>query len=115
MTKLYNPTYQRWEVIPENPQIRNGEEMAVYVSEDSEACDAYIRRCDKQTQYRKVLAYIAEHGSIDRRAAFKLGVAELSARICEMKREGIEIVSQTVKDYDREGKYTGKHKEYFFA
>lgn len=115
MTKLYNPTYKRWEVIPENPQIRNGEEMAVYVAEDPAECDAYIRRCDKQTQYKKILSYIAEHGSIDRRAAFLLGVAELSARICEMKRDGLSIGSQTVKTYDREGKYVEKHKEYFFA
>lgn len=113
MTKLFNPTYGRWEVIPENPRIVNGEEMAVYVAEDPDECDAYIRRCDKQTQYRKVLAYIAEHGSIDRRAGFAIGVMELPARISEMRREGIRIGSQTVKDYDREGKYTGKHSEYF--
>ena len=113
MEKLFNPQYRRWEVIPDNPLVRNGEEVAVYVSEDPEACDAYIRRCDKKSQYKTVLTLIENNGYVDRWMAACNGVMELSSRIGEMKREGILIKDRTVKRYDKDGKYAGRHKEYF--
>lgn len=53
------------------------------------------------TQKERVLDYINRFGSITRLDAFKdLGVAELSARICELKKEGheFETKSETTKN-----------------
>lgn len=112
MVKLYNPTYKRWEVIPDDPIVHNMEEMAVFVSESEEACDAYMQRIDKPAQYQTVLRLIEKHGFVDRRLAAAAGVMELPARVCEMRQEGIPIIKTLVKDYYPDGKYKGRHMEY---
>jgi len=112
MTKLFNPAYQRWEVLPDNPRVINGEEQPVFVSPDEEACDAYMLRIDKPAQCQKILKCIEEHGYIDRRMAFRLGIAELAARITDMKHEGIVFKKTWVKEYNADGTYKGKHMEY---
>ena len=112
MVKLYNPTYKRWEVIPDNPLVHNGEEMAVFVSESEEAVDAYMMRLDKPAQYQTILRLIERDGRVDRRSAFRAGVAELPARICEMIQEGIPIIKAWEKEYYPDGKYKGKHRVY---
>ena len=112
MTKLYNPTYKRWEVLDDEPLVRNGEEVARFVSESEEACDAYMQRIDKKGQISRVLQLIERNGYVDRVMAAKAGVMELAARICDMESEGIVVKKTVVKDYDRDGKYLGYHKEY---
>lgn len=112
MTKLFNPQYQRWEVLPDNPRVVNGEEMAMFVSPDEEACDAYMMRFDKAAQCQTILRLIERNGYIDRVMAARNGVMELAARICEMQKDGIVFTKTWIKRYDREGKYLGKHMEY---
>ncbi len=112
MEKLFNPTYQRWEVIPDNPRVINGEEQAVFVSPDEEACDAFMMRLDKAAQCQTILRLIEQNGYVDRRMAARRGVMELAARICEMQADGIVFKKTWVKRYDHAGKYVGKHMEY---
>ena len=112
MTKLFNPQYQRWEVLPDNPRVVNGEEMAVFVSPDEEACDAYMLRIDKPAQCQKILRCIEEHGFINRVMANRLHICELSARICDMKRDGIVFKHTWSKKYDEDGKCISRLMEY---
>mgnify|MGYP002521772757 CR=1 FL=1 len=112
MEKLFNAEYRRWEVYPEEPLVHNGEEMPVFVSESEEACDAYMMRLNKPAQYQTILRLIEKDGCVTRRSAFRAGVAELPARICEMIQEGIPIVKAWEKEYYPDGKYKGKHRVY---
>jgi len=113
MEKLWNNEYHRWEVYPENPVVRNGEEQPVYVSADSDSCDAYLKTVDKKAQQAKILNFIKEYGSIVREQAVRIGVLELSARICEMRNDGIRIKDEVVKVYDSNGKYLYYKKRYY--
>ena len=112
MEKLYNPTYQRWEVISDNPKVINGEEQAVFVSPDEDACDAYMTRVDKNAQYQTILKLIEKNGYVDRWMAAVNGVMELAARICEMEGEGIRFIKTVEKEYHKDGSYKGWHKVY---
>ena len=112
MEKLFNPTYQRWEVIPDDPKVINGEEQAVFVSPDEAACDAYMMRLDKAAQCKTILRLIEQNGYVDRRMAARRGVMELAARICDMQNEGIRFRKTVVKEYHPDGKYKGWHTEY---
>lgn len=112
MEKLYNPAYKRWEVMDDNPPVRNGEEQARFVSESEEACDAYMMRLDKAAQCQTILRLIEKNGYVDRRMAARAGVMELAARICEMTRDGIPFQKTVVKEYHPDGKYKGWHTEY---
>lgn len=47
------------------------------------------------TQEQKILAYIDLHGEITQRDAFGLGCQRLSARIFDLKRQGIALKSET--------------------
>ena len=113
MEKVYNPKRGRWEVYKENPAFRAGQPMPVYVNADEDSVDAYITAIDKARQKAEILNYIREHGSIWRGDAMRMHIAELSARICEMRNEGIDIKSKVVKEYYPDGKYKGYHKEYW--
>ena len=112
MEKLWNPTYKRWEVMPDNPRIIRGEEQPVFVSADPDACDAYMMRLDKPAQYQTILRLIENNGYIDRWMAATNGVMELAARITEMRQQGIQFTKTWVKEYREDGSYKGKHMEY---
>lgn len=57
------------------------------------------------TQKEMVLQYIRESGSITRlNAAYDLGIFELSARICELKRSGYQFNTVTETARNRYGK-----------
>lgn len=56
------------------------------------------------TQAERVLAYIAEHGSVTQFEALKdLGVMRLASRISELRKSGHKIESQMVKVENRYG------------
>ena len=54
------------------------------------------------TQNQRILEYMREHGSITQREAIKLGCYRLSARIAELKSQGLRIDSlpTTVRNAD---------------
>ena len=54
-------------------------------------------------QKTKVYEYMRSHGSITRRDAAFLGVMELSSRIIELERMGIDISRERIEVTDREG------------
>lgn len=55
------------------------------------------------TQCEKILNYIKEHGSIDVRQAYKLGIMRLASRISELRVAGYKIKSDTKKVKNRDG------------
>lgn len=66
------------------------------------------------TQARRILDYISEHGSITQFEAIRdLGVMRLASRISELRRNGVEIVSEMVKVENRYGE-TCRVKRYSF-
>ena len=60
------------------------------------------------TQKEQVLDYIKKHGSISTIQAFHIGITRLSARIWDLKDEGVPIISKTI--YYRAD--DGKRKRY---
>lgn len=55
-------------------------------------------------QCERILKYMKEHGGItSRQAADDLGVMRLSARIWDLKREGIQIIKERVTSKNRYG------------
>lgn len=58
----------------------------------------------KKNQKQRVLDYIVEFGSISAMEAFRdLGICQLSARICEMERDGICFGKQRESSHNRFG------------
>lgn len=55
------------------------------------------------TQCEKILNYIKEHGSIDARQAYKLGIMRLASRISDLRVAGYKIKSDTKKVKNRDG------------
>lgn len=56
------------------------------------------------TQCEKIIDYINEFGSITTYEAFiDLGIARLASRICDLKKEGYPIVSETISAKNRYG------------
>ena len=51
---------------------------------------------NKQTQMKRVLKHIDEHGSITQDEADQLKVKRLSARIFDIRKSGIEIITDTM-------------------
>ena len=49
------------------------------------------------TQCEKILNYIEEHGSIDARQAYKLGIMRLASRISDLRSAGIKIRTEMKK------------------
>ena len=55
------------------------------------------------TQCQKVLQAIDDHGSITTMEAFHMGITRLASRIHDLRKMGIEIVSETVYAKNRDG------------
>lgn len=55
------------------------------------------------TQCEKILNYIEEHGSIDARQAYKLGIMRLASRISDLRVAGYKIKADTKKVKNRDG------------
>lgn len=57
------------------------------------------------SQNEKVLRHLRTHGSITTMDAFLIyGITRLSARISDLKAQGVEITSQTEKARNRDGR-----------
>ena len=55
------------------------------------------------TQCEKILHYIEEHGSINARQAYKLGIMRLASRISDLRVAGYKIITTTKKVKNRDG------------
>lgn len=55
------------------------------------------------TQCEKILNYIKEHGSIDARQAYKLGIMRLASRISDLRVAGYKIKTEMKKVKNRDG------------
>jgi len=57
------------------------------------------------TQKQLILKWFEEHATLDRLQAFtELGIFELSARICDLKKEGHNFTRETKSKKNRYGK-----------
>lgn len=55
------------------------------------------------TQCEKILNYIEEHGSIDARQAYKLGIMRLASRISDLRAAGYKIRTEMKKVKNKDG------------
>lgn len=55
------------------------------------------------TQCEKILNYIKEHGSIDARQAYKLGIMRLASRISDLRVAGYKIRTEMKKVKNKDG------------
>ena len=55
------------------------------------------------TQCQKVLKRIEDKGSITTMEAFEMGITRLASRVHDLRRMGINIVSETVYGKNRDG------------
>lgn len=55
------------------------------------------------TQVQRIIAHIQEHGSITPMEGFEIGITRLAARVNEMRRNGIPVVTETVESVNRYG------------
>lgn len=56
------------------------------------------------TQKEQVLDYMRTHGSISTIQAFHIGITRLSARIWDLKADGVPIISNTIYYRTDDGK-----------
>ena len=56
----------------------------------------------KDTQVKKVIRFMQEHGSITTMQAFDMGITRLASRIHDIRSMGIEIESETVNAKNRD-------------
>lgn len=63
------------------------------------------------TQKQKVLKYMQYNGSISTYDAFMIGITRLSARIYELREDGVKITSERIKYKADDG--TRKHYDLF--
>lgn len=65
------------------------------------------------TQCQKVLKRIEDHGSITTMDAFHMGITRLASRIHDLRKMGIEIISETVysKNQDGDNVHYAKYKK----
>ena len=56
-----------------------------------------------KSQKERILDYIRTHGGITNEAAAKMGIYRLSARIFDLREDGIKIVTETVKKKSLDG------------
>lgn len=55
-------------------------------------------------QSEKILKYMERFGSIsNQEAVIYLGIGRLASRICDLRKEGYDIISERVKDKNRFG------------
>lgn len=67
------------------------------------------------TQDKRVLEYMQKFGGITSLDAFKdLGVTRLSAKIYDLKKQGVEIIDETIEAQNRFGETT-RFKKYMLA
>lgn len=56
------------------------------------------------TQEQKILKHLCERGGITSMEAFQMyGITRLSARICDLRRQGVQISNQRQKARNRDG------------
>jgi hypothetical protein len=55
------------------------------------------------TQVERIKAHIAAHGSITPMDGFEMGITRLAARINDMRRAGIPVITETVESVNRYG------------
>ena len=65
------------------------------------------------TQKMEVYEYMKEHGSITSMQAFRLGITRLASRIHELRKDGFNISSETVKRKNRYGRVVKFYKYRF--
>jgi len=59
------------------------------------------------TQNERIIAHLKEHGSISRREAFEeYGIANLPARITDLRKQGYNIETHDIKITNRYGEKT---------
>lgn len=64
------------------------------------------------TQENRILRHFEKYGVLDRKTAYEsLGIFELSARICDLKRKGYQFETQTKTGTSRSG-YSYNNTEY---
>ena len=66
------------------------------------------------TQKMEVYEYMKEHGSITSMQAFRLGITRLASRIHELRKDGFNISSETIKRRNRHGRIV-KFSRYSFV
>lgn len=55
------------------------------------------------TQAQRIIEYIRDNGSIPPIEAFDLGITRLAARVNDMRRNGVPVVTETVESVNRYG------------
>lgn len=55
------------------------------------------------TQVQRIIAHIQAHGSITPMEGFEMGITRLAARVNDMRRQGIPVVTETVESVNRYG------------
>lgn len=67
---------------------------------------------NSSTQKQRIIDYIAREGSITTMEAFsELGITKLTTRISELRRDGYNIVGETI-EYKKDGKRVSWHNRY---
>ena len=71
---------------------------------------------DRQTQYKSILKYLEDGGVITQRiASERFGCDRLSARIWELRHDGIRVIDGWDGKLDENGKVVKRWKKYFLA
>lgn len=55
------------------------------------------------TQVERIKEHIAAHGSITPMDGFEMGITRLAARVNDMRRAGIPVITETVESVNRYG------------
>lgn len=55
------------------------------------------------TQIDRIIEFVKAHGSITPMDAIDMGITRLAARVCEMRRKGINVVTDTAESVNRYG------------
>lgn len=55
------------------------------------------------TQVQRIIEHIREHGSITPMEGFEMGITRLAARVMDMRRNGIPVITETVESVNRYG------------
>ena len=81
--------------------------QAVKSSAKADQKEGKKMRNSNPTQAQDVLEYMEKHGSISiREAIYDLGITRLASRIWELKRKGVQIVSESKQVKARNGRVT---------
>ena len=71
---------------------------------------------ERITDHKKIIDHMKSGKRLDGwTAVTRLKMIDYRARISELRRMGWDIQDEYVKEYDRDGKYKGHHKEYFLG